>query len=185
MAARADRARFARSGQAVARRSNIVSSGSDRRRRGRVQAQKCTLSRGERYIGNVVLWPEEWVQGHENIKEQKRLQEEQREVVIDRVIVEYPASTVERTVRLNVLSATEETSLEDALRLQGAPEDPGQDQCGSVPDHAPEIFIIECRSILASHDLTELRMAPFAWCRWPLGGRSCDGRSGRRDSGCG
>jgi hypothetical protein len=100
LAARTDRARFARGGQAVAGRSNIGSSGSDRRRRGRVQAQKCTLSRGERDIGKVVLWLEERVQGHENIKEQKRLQEEQREVVIDRVIVKYPASAVERPVRI-------------------------------------------------------------------------------------
>lgn len=100
MAARTDRARFAGSGQAVAGRSNIGSSRSDRGCRGRVQAQKCTLSRGERDIGNVVLGLEERVQGHENIKEQKRLEEEQREVVIDRVIVEYPASAVERKVRI-------------------------------------------------------------------------------------
>jgi hypothetical protein len=57
------------------------------------------LSRGERNIGKVILWLEEGVQREENIEEQKRLQKEQRQVLVDRVTVEYAASAVANPVR--------------------------------------------------------------------------------------
>lgn len=74
MAARTDRACFARGRQAVARWSNVGGSGSSWRRHAGVQAQEYTLSRGERDISKVILWLEEGVQRQENVEEQKRLQ---------------------------------------------------------------------------------------------------------------
>lgn len=110
MATGADRACFARSGQAVAGWGNVGSSGSSRRRRTWVQAQECTLGRGERDIGEVILWLEERVQSQENIEEQKRLQKEQREVVVDGVTVEDATSAVERPVRVDNPSGTAKNS---------------------------------------------------------------------------
>lgn len=88
-------------------------------------------------------------------------------MLVDRVTVEYATSAVANQLGPNHPSAKGEYS-QYLLRLQGTPEDPCRDQCSSIPNHTPEILIIECCSILASHDLTELGMAPFAWSPWPL-----------------
>jgi hypothetical protein len=57
------------------------------------------LGRGEWDIGKVILWLEQGVQRQENVEEQKRLQQEQRQAVVDRVTVEYAASAVASPVR--------------------------------------------------------------------------------------
>lgn len=93
-------------------------------------------------------------------------------MLVYRVTVEYAASAVANPVRTESSKRAKGEYCQDLLRLQGTPEHPCRDQCSSIPDHTPEILIIECRSILASHDLTELRMAPFAWSPSPLRGRS-------------
>lgn len=68
------------------------------------------MGRGERDIGEVILWLEERVQSQENVEEQKRLQKEQREVLIDRVTVEDATSAVERPVRTDSPSGTAKNS---------------------------------------------------------------------------